>query len=209
MSQFVPTVFLDRDGTINIDTGYISDASKLSLIPGAAKAIAKLKESGFRVVVVSNQSGIGRGLITLEQLESVNNKLVELLLEEDSQAQIDLILFCPHTPDAGCNCRKPLGGMVAELLKDLSDEPSSIILGDIITSGDWKDYAWVVGDKVSDVGLGDTLGLNSSHQFLVMTGNGQSELKKLGSRDSLPRVSDSISEAARDIINEVNILFSQ
>ena len=105
-----PAVFLDRDGTINIDTHYLRHTDEVSLIAGAAEAIARLNEAGIPVIVVSNQSGIGRGLLTHADYEQVQARIGELLAL--SGAHIDASYICPHAPssDTGepmCECRKP------------------------------------------------------------------------------------------------------
>lgn len=103
-------VFLDRDGTINVDTHYLRRAEDVRLITGAAEAIARLNAAGLPVIVVSNQSGIGRGLLTHAEYETVRARIEELL--ECSGARIDATYICPHAPSPGsgaplCECRKP------------------------------------------------------------------------------------------------------
>jgi histidinol-phosphate phosphatase family protein len=105
-----PAVFLDRDGTINVDTHYLRRAEDVRLIPGAADAIARLNSAGIPVIVVSNQSGIGRGLLTCAEYEAVQARIEELLA--CSGARIDATYICPHAPSPGsgaplCECRKP------------------------------------------------------------------------------------------------------
>lgn len=105
-----PAVFLDRDGTINIDTHYLRRPEEVQLISGAAEAIARLNAAGIPVIVVSNQSGIGRGLLTQTEYEAVRSRIDELLAL--SGARIDVTYICPHapSPDGGvalCECRKP------------------------------------------------------------------------------------------------------
>ncbi|MEK7680369.1 MAG: HAD-IIIA family hydrolase, partial [Deltaproteobacteria bacterium] len=95
-------VFLDRDGTINEDVGYLSDPAGLVLIPGAAMAVRLLNEAGVMVVVVSNQSGVGRGYYTDTDVEAVNQRLILLLGE--SGASVDALYWCNHHPDEGCDC---------------------------------------------------------------------------------------------------------
>ena len=105
-----PAVFLDRDGTINIDTHYLRSPDDVALLPGAGEAIAELNHSGLPVIVVSNQSGIGRGLLTHTDYELVRARIDELLAA--SGARIDASYICPHPPSADtdepiCECRKP------------------------------------------------------------------------------------------------------
>ena len=94
------TVFLDRDGTLNHDPGYLKSAAEIKLLPGVAGALARLKTAGAKLVVVTNQSGVGRGMFTLKDLETIHARLQGLLEQEG--AALDAIYFCPHRPDDGC-----------------------------------------------------------------------------------------------------------
>ncbi len=180
------TVFLDRDGTINVDTGYVSDASSLELIDGAAQAIGDLKRAGWEIVIVSNQSGIGRGLIEPEQLKEVNGKLNQLLLGSDSDAVIDFSFFCPHAPKEQCVCRKPLAGM----------------LGSYLSEGNFSaENSWIVGDKLSDIGLGASLGIPETQRILVKTGKGVAEIARISSLGYEPVIVDSLLEAGELILS--------
>ncbi len=104
-----PAVFLDRDGTINVDTHYLRRTEDVELIPGAAEAIARLNAAGIPVIVVSNQSGIGRGLLTQAEYDSVRARIEELLAR--AGARVDATYICPHAPSPDgatrCECRKP------------------------------------------------------------------------------------------------------
>jgi len=123
------TVFLDRDGTLNEDPGYLKSPGDLKLLPGVAAALARLKAAGARLVVVTNQSGVGRGFFTLKDLEAVHARLQGLLEGED--AALDAIYFCPHHPDDGCRCRKPGTGMVDRAVAELElDLKRSYLIGD-------------------------------------------------------------------------------
>jgi heptosyltransferase-2 len=123
------TVFLDRDGTLNEDPGYLKSAADLKLLPGVAAGLARLKSAGARLVVVTNQSGIGRGFLTLKDLEAVHARLQGLLEQDD--AALDAIYFCPHHPNHGCLCRKPARGMVDRAVAELHiDLRRSYVIGD-------------------------------------------------------------------------------
>jgi heptosyltransferase-2 len=123
------TVFLDRDGTLNYDPGYLKVAAALKLLPGVGPALARLKGAGARLVVVTNQSGVGRGIVTLKDLEAIHARLEGLLEQED--AALDAIYFCPHHPDDGCRCRKPNVGMVERAVSELHlDLRRSYLIGD-------------------------------------------------------------------------------
>lgn len=105
MNRLPSAVFLDRDGTIIRDTHYLSDPSEVSLIDGTAEAIARMNAALVPVVVITNQSGIGRGYFSLEQHEAVSRRVGEALAAKG--ARIDASYFCPHAPDDRCDCRKP------------------------------------------------------------------------------------------------------
>jgi heptosyltransferase-2 len=123
------TVFLDRDGTLNYDPGYLRVAADLKLLAGVGPSLARLKRAGARLVVVTNQSGVGRGIITLKDLEAIHARLQGLLEQED--AALDAIYFCPHHPDNGCRCRKPNVGMVERAQSELQlDLRRSYLIGD-------------------------------------------------------------------------------
>jgi D-glycero-D-manno-heptose 1,7-bisphosphate phosphatase len=146
-------VLVDRDGTINVEKDYLSDPAGLELIPGAAAAIRDLKQAGFGVVVITNQSGIGRGYFTLEQLAAVHDRLVQLLAAEG--ATVDGIHICPHGPGDACACRKPLPGMVEQAVAEHGFDPAQ---------------GFMIGDKEVDVELGHAVGATT---FLVRTGYGR------------------------------------
>ncbi len=150
-------VFLDRDGTINEDRGYIRRPSDVHLIPGAIEAIRALNERGLPVVVISNQSGLARGFFTLDELKAVNSRLIELL--KVGGASIDAMYFCPHLPDDACQCRKPRTALVEKAAGKLGLRCS-----------------YVVGDKGTDIALARGAGARA---VLVKTGHGTEELAHL------------------------------
>jgi len=122
-------VFIDRDGTINVNFGYISNPDDFKIYPGVKEGIRLLKEKGFKIVVITNQSGIARGYFSEETLEKIHEKMKsEISQEEDI---IDAIYYCPHHPDEKCNCRKPNPGLIEKARKDLDiDTKKSFIIGD-------------------------------------------------------------------------------
>jgi heptosyltransferase-2 len=123
------TVFLDRDGTLNYDPGYLKVAAELKLLAGVGPALARLKGSGAKLIVVTNQSGVGRGMLTPKDLEAIHARLQGLL--ELEGAALDAIYFCPHHPDDGCRCRKPNVGMVERAVSELQlDLRRSYMIGD-------------------------------------------------------------------------------
>jgi len=123
------TIFLDRDGTLNPDPGYIRSSDQYELFPGVPQALARLKQAGARLIVVTNQSGVARGLLSLDDLDAIHQKLRRLLHE--AGASLDAIYFCPHHPDEQCRCRKPNAGMIDQALRDGGiDLSRSYLIGD-------------------------------------------------------------------------------
>ena len=145
-------VLLDRDGTIIRERHYLSDPDLVDLLPGAAAGMRLLQEAGLRLVVVTNQSGVGRGYFSQETLERIHDRLRELLAAEG--VELDGIYTCPHTPDDRCDCRKPSTGMVDQASRDLGFDPH---------------LAFLIGDNVADIELGRRVGART---LLVRTGYG-------------------------------------
>lgn len=129
LSQSRRAVFLDRDGTIIFDRGYLKAAQQVCLLAGAGEALATLQQQGFALVLISNQSGIGRGLITPEQAEQVHQAVVARLRKYG--VQLDAAFYCPHTPAENCGCRKPSPQMFLRAAKELGlDLARSFMVGD-------------------------------------------------------------------------------
>lgn len=135
------TIFLDRDGTLNPDHGYIRSPDQYELFPGVPQALAKLKQAGARLIVVTNQSGVGRGLLAIEELDVIHQKL-RLLLQE-AGVSLDGIYFCPHHPDERCDCRKPSTGMIDQAQRDGAVDLSR---------------SYLIGDKARDMELAARIG---------------------------------------------------
>ena len=129
---FPTAILLDRDGVINFDSpDYILSPEQWKPIPGSLEAIAKLTQANIAVAIVSNQSAVGRGMIDSDTFQNIHAKM--LLSIEALGGRIDHVAYCPHAPDAGCPCRKPLPGMVLESLAalNLDDKPQSVyMIGD-------------------------------------------------------------------------------
>ena len=123
--------FLDRDGVINKERrDYVKDISEFEIIDGALEAIKLIKENGFYVVIITNQSAINRGIISIEKLFSIHKFLSDKLLV-DYKTRIDGIYFCPHTPEENCMCRKPKSGLFLQAAKELDIElEKSVMIGD-------------------------------------------------------------------------------
>ncbi len=130
MSPQNRAVFLDRDETLNKDPGYISQPAQVELYPGVAQGLYRLKDAGFLLIVVSNQSGVARGHITWDQLKSVNDRLNELLILE-AKVKIDHFEICPHHPHDFCECRKPKPLLITAAAKKYDiDVARSYMIGD-------------------------------------------------------------------------------
>jgi D-glycero-D-manno-heptose 1,7-bisphosphate phosphatase len=184
-----PAVFLDRDGTINEQMGYINHLSRFVLLPGVALAIRKFNEHGIPAVVVTNQSGLARGYFPLTLLEAVHTEMERQLAAEG--AHLDGIYVCPHHPEAkvaqyrqACRCRKPQTGLLeqaaAELHLDLS-------------------RSFMVGDRWSDMECGVRAGVAP---VLVLTGYGRGELAYINPEKEIQPtvIAQNLLEAAEQII---------
>lgn len=159
-------VFLDRDGTINVEKEYLYQVENFEFIPGAPEAIRLLNQSGVMVVVVTNQSGVARGYYTEDDVINLHRHISREL--ERSGAHVDVWLYCPHHPDGRgsyalpCNCRKPLPGMLQEAATRYGIDLENSIM---------------IGDKLADIEAGQAAGCRS---ILVRTGYGADEEQHLG-----------------------------
>ena len=147
-----PYVLLDRDGTINVERHYLSHPDQLELLPGATDGLGKLRELGFGLAIISNQSALGRGYFDSGQLERVHDRLRAML--GAANIAVDGIYHCPHVPEADCDCRKPKTGLVDRAARDLGFDSHD---------------CFVIGDKLCDIELGTRIGAIT---FLVRTGYG-------------------------------------
>lgn len=145
-----PAVFLDRDGTLMEEVEYCRDPEKVRLLPGVREGLAQLKAAGYRNVIITNQSGIGRGWIKEEEYHAVHTRLLELL----GEGLIDATYYCPDAPEKATERRKPGCGMVLEAAQELSLD---------------LEKSWLVGDKESDVRCALAAGVRP---VLVQTGYG-------------------------------------
>ncbi len=173
-------VFLDRDGTINEDTGYIDSPERLSIIAGVSPAIKRLNSKGFKVIIITNQSGIARGYFSKDALDAINKRLLEVLKKQG--AHLDGIYYCPHHPDDNCECRKPKTGMLEKAKEDLHID---------------FNQSYVVGDKVSDVEIARNIG---GKGILVLTGSGKDEKEKLIHQPAY--IADDLKDAVEWIIKD-------
>lgn len=168
-----PAVFLDRDGTLNVDTGYISDPDGVTLYPGAGKALGDLSRAGYLVIVISNQSGLGRGYFTEAGLHAVQQRLRELVAREGGV--IDYMYYAPYF-DAAADpkhrerpeWRKPEPGMIFHAAREHDIDLT---------------HSAIIGDRESDILAGRRANLTTA---LVLTGEGKKELAKLKTAGTEP-----------------------
>ncbi|OIQ00846.1 MAG: histidinol phosphate phosphatase [Zetaproteobacteria bacterium CG2_30_46_52] len=149
-------VLLDRDGVINFDSpDYILSPDQWQPIPGSLEAIALLKDAGLFVAICSNQSGLGRGMMSQDMFEAIQNKMVAAT--QTAGGSFDVISYCPHNPEAGCDCRKPKAGLLLQVLRELGVNP---------------DEAVMVGDSLRDVQAAIAAGVSA---VLVSSGYGDAQ----------------------------------
>lgn len=181
-------VFLDRDGTLNFDPGYLGDPLDLELFSDTGVILSELKNKfQFKLIIISNQAGIARGLITEEQVISVNNELNRKLLEFN--VQIDAFYYCPFHPDFSskedCLCRKPSPKMILDAANDLNIDLSK---------------SYFIGDTAADIIAGLTAQLKT---ILVKTGKGAESISILQNGNIFPSfVANNLTEAYKFIIND-------
>ena len=175
MPALVPAVFLDRDGTLMHDTGYVGDPAHVQIFEGVPAALAALKARGFRTVIVTNQSGIPRGKFTLDDYEAVHARFLELI----GPGLIDRTYMCADHPAAASERRKPGPGMLLEAARDLGIDLAR---------------SWMIGDRAGDLEAGRRAGVRS---ILVLTGEGAGS-----DRTGAEHVADDFSSAAAFILAE-------
>jgi D-glycero-D-manno-heptose 1,7-bisphosphate phosphatase len=182
-------IFIDRDGTINEDIGYVSSPGQLMIYPWAAEAIRLINESGLKAIVITNQSGVARRLYTEDTLSAIHDRLQSELRR--AGAQIDGIYYCPHHPEIGdapyrmaCQCRKPGPGMLKQAALEHGIDLAR---------------SYVIGDKASDINLATGAGARGA---LVLTGYGR---ETIGNRERWPCepaiIADDLLEAVKLILD--------
>ncbi|MEW5867343.1 MAG: HAD-IIIA family hydrolase [Bacillota bacterium] len=184
-------VFLDRDGTINVEVNYLTDPDDLRLLPGAADGIELLRSIGLLVVVVANQSAVSRGMCDERTVELINLRLQDELTKAGTC--VDRVYYCPHHPETGtapyrmdCNCRKPKPGMLLQASAELHIDLSR---------------SYLIGDKLTDVEAGKSTGCRA---VLVLTGHGKEEVVRLTNHTGVwpDHIATSLLEAAKWILRE-------
>ncbi len=171
-------ILLDRDGTIIKDKHYLSEPEGVELLPNAAEGLKLMQSAGYGLIVVTNQSGIGRGYYAESDMVSVNTRMQDLLAE--SGVEFVSIYHCPHAPGQECNCRKPKTGMFEQAIAEFGVNPAD---------------SYVIGDKICDVELGLAKGAGA---ILVRTGKGLEEEPTCVGKATY--IADDLVDAAKFII---------
>lgn len=186
----VKAVFLDRDGTLNEDPGYLGDTDGVVLLPGVIEALQKLKnEHNFLLIVVSNQSGIARGLISESQVKDVNKRISDLLSENN--VNIDAFYYCPAHPEFStaeeCDCRKPSSKMIMDAAKEFNID---------------LEKSYIIGDSLVDIESGMNAGIKT---VLVKTGQGAESISMLQNQNKFPNfVAENIIDASNFIVKDLH-----
>ncbi len=183
-------IFLDRDGTVSYEVGYVNHPSRYDIMPGSAEAIRKINQSDFLAVLVTNQAGVARGYFKEELIMKVHAKLKKLLSEKN--AFLDAIYYCPHHPEVGespyrknCDCRKPKPGLLQKAEKDLHIDLSR---------------SYIIGDSIKDIETGFRVGMPG---VLVLTGYGKGEYEYHSSKWSVRpiHIADNLTAAVNWILS--------
>lgn len=181
-----PVVFLDRDGTLIQEAHYLTAPKQVRLYRDVPKALRALRNAGFKLVVVTNQSGIGRGWVSDAIVKKINQRMKDLLYQAGG-VRLDGIFYCPHTPWELCRCRKPEVGLAKEAKRQLGLDFSK---------------AYVIGDKIIDVLFAKSLHIKG---VFLLTGHGQEEISRFRSMRPLERpdfIARRFSQAATWILNQ-------
>lgn len=161
-------VFLDRDGTLSYDTHYLAAPDRLKLYKSTIPALSLLQSHTFKIIVVTNQSGIARGIFSESTLHSIHQRLTQLL--KKNQVRLDDIYFCPHHPDQHCDCRKPKAALFYQAVREHQLNLSA---------------SFMIGDSVCDIEAGLTIGCQT---ILVLTGRGRQTLQIIRRKKALSRL---------------------
>lgn len=142
------TLFLDRDGVINIDSGYVSKAEDFIFMEGLMDALTIAQEKGYQLIIVTNQSGIGRGYYSEEQFDHLNRWMLDTFYA--NHVTITHVYYCPHSPQDGCDCRKPKPGMLTRAISEFDIDPES---------------SWMIGDSERDIEAAQRAGVKNTILF--------------------------------------------
>jgi len=177
-----PAAFLDRDGTLIVEQGFLGDPKRVELLPGVAEAVRRLNDWGFWVIGISNQSGVARGYYGTDAVEAVNQRIIAEFAR--AGAAIDRIYYCPHyvadderSTEPSCDCRKPAPGMIVQARREFPIDLAA---------------SFVIGDRVCDVALAQNVGIPG---ILVLTGYGREEQKLLQPPASPVLVAENLRDA--------------
>lgn len=183
-----PAFFLDRDGTVAEEVGYMNHPSRFRLYPFAAEAIRRIRAADYAAVVITNQAGVARGYFPEDVIREVNDKMTREL--SAGGTKLDGVYYCPHHPDVGeppyrkkCDCRKPKPGMINRAVEELGLERNGSV---------------IVGDRYTEVQMAHDLGLRAA---LVLTGYGRGEYEYL--RERWPRQPDWVAEDLLDAVRKI------
>lgn len=191
-SELKPAVFMDRDGTMTVEGGYINHPSRLHLIETTADAVRLCNENNLLAIVATNQAGVARGYFTEDLIHVVHGRLKDMLAEKN--AVLDAIYYCPHHPREGkppyraeCDCRKPGPGMIEQGCRELPVD---------------KARSYMVGDKISDSEFGHRLGLRT---VMVLTGygRGEYEYQRQDWKDTPDYIAENLKDAVEWIIKDL------
>ena len=184
-----PAVFIDRDGTISEEVGYVNHPSRFRLFPYSAEAIKMLNDNGWLAILITNQAGVARGYFSEDVIVKVHDQLERDL--QDGAAKLDAVYYCAHHPTVGeppyrldCDCRKPKTGLIDRAAKDFEIEMSA---------------SWVAGDRYSDVELARNAGLHSAF-VLSGYGRGEWEYQSASWKHRPDLVSENLLEAVKTIV---------
>lgn len=175
MKKNRPAIFIDRDGTLIRERGYLSDPASLKFYSGVVPGLARVSKKGWPIVILTNQSGVGRGYFSLAVLHRVHRELKKRLAS--GGARLSGIYFCPHRPDGGCRCRKPAPGMAKRAARELRLDLKR---------------SFVIGDQERDIQLARNIGASG---ILVLTGAGRQTRRRINT--SKFRVAASLAAALR------------
>ncbi|CAN5311072.1 D-glycero-beta-D-manno-heptose 1,7-bisphosphate 7-phosphatase [soil metagenome] len=172
--QKTKAIFIDRDGTLIEEVNFLHRVADLRFFSYTIEAVKLLKKNGFLVLVVTNQSGIGRGIYTENDMHAIHEQI-----QADLTEKLDGFYFCPHLPDEGCACRKPNPGMIEAAMRDYAID---------------LENSWIIGDKLLDIETGFDAEIKTA---LVLTGYGRYDVEKLTRTPDL--IAENLLEAVRKI----------
>lgn len=185
-----PAVFIDRDGTISEEVGYVNHPSRFRVFPYSAEAIRTLNENGWLAILITNQAGVARGYFSEEVIHRIHDQLKRDL--QNDSAQLDAIYYCAHHPSVGeppyrldCDCRKPKPGLIQQAARDFEIDLAA---------------SWMAGDRYSDVELARNAGLRSAF-LLSGYGRGEWEYQSRTWKHRPDMVCENLLEAVKSIVN--------